>query len=145
MSSKKDLLAKATGNTFGLDLYINNSTKSSEPTKAKEVTKSKVVTKKEEIKSEEKQDVVVKSSEPKVETKKVEEKVEKRVEVEVEEKEPLRMISLRLPISLIEKLNQYSYVARETQKDVVVMALEKVFNSKEGKEILSEYDNIKKK
>ena len=139
MSSKKDLLSKATTNDFGMGLYINNTTKSStnEEPKKEEVIK--------EVKPIEEKKVVVKS-EPKKETPKKETpRVNEILPDNEEEKELLRMISLRLPVSLLEKLNQYSYVKRLTQKDVVVMALEKIFDSKEGKDIISEYNQIIRK
>lgn len=61
-----------------------------------------------------------------------------------EKKETKQMLSFRLPIGLIEKIDKYSYVARENKQDVIIKGLEKFFDSKESKDILSQYDEIKK-
>ena len=45
---------------------------------------------------------------------------------------------------IIEKIDKYAYVERETKQDTIIRAFEKFFNSKEVKEILSQYDSIKK-
>lgn len=136
MAISKEMLKKqATENredftALDLDLSLSNST-TPQPKKV-EVKEVKEVEPKKEIK---------------VETSKVESvKVEKESSKPKKEKktETLQMLSFRLPPEIIEKIDKYAYVERETKQDTIIRAFEKFFNSKEVKEILSQYDSIKK-
>lgn len=132
---KKELLAQASSNDFGLNLYIDNKSmgeKREEP-KKEVVSKPKVV------------EPLKETTTPKVSKNVVVNNKVDSIPTDEEEKEPTRMISFRLPESLFEKLKKYSYVARESKTDVVISALEKILDSKEGKELISQYDDIKKK
>ena len=89
----------------------------------------------------------VKEVEPKKEVKVADVKVEKessKPKKVVKKTEILQMLSFRLPPEIIEKIDKYAYVERETKQDTIIRAFEKFFNSKEVKEILSQYDSIKK-
>lgn len=136
MAISKEMLKKqATENredftALDLDLSLSNST-TPQPKKV-EVKEVKEVEPKKEVK---------------VETSKVESvKVEKESSKPKKEKktETLQMLSFRLPPEIIEKIDKYAYVERETKQDTIIRAFEKFFNSKEVKEILSQYDSIKK-
>lgn len=136
MAISKEMLKKqATENredftALDLDLSLSNST-TPQPKKI-EVKEIKKVEPKKEVK---------------VETSKVESvKVEKESSKPKKEKktETLQMLSFRLPPEIIEKIDKYAYVERETKQDTIIRAFEKFFNSKEVKEILSQYDSIKK-
>ncbi len=136
MAISKEMLKKqATENredftALDLDLSLSNST-TPQPKKV-EVKEVKEVEPKKEVK---------------VETSKVENvKVEKESSKPKKEKktETLQMLSFRLPPEIIEKIDKYAYVERETKQDTIIRAFEKFFNSKEVKEILSQYDSIKK-
>ena len=136
MAISKEMLKKqATENredftALDLDLSLSNST-TPQPKKV-EVKEIKEVEPKKEVK---------------VETSKVESvKVEKESSKPKKEKktETLQMLSFRLPPEIIEKIDKYAYVERETKQDTIIRAFEKFFNSKEVKEILSQYDSIKK-
>lgn len=136
MAISKEMLKKqATENredftALDLDISLSNST-TPQPKKV-EVKEIKEVEPKKEVK---------------VETSKVESvKVEKESSKPKKEKktETLQMLSFRLPPEIIEKIDKYAYVERETKQDTIIRAFEKFFNSKEVKEILSQYDSIKK-
>ena len=136
MAISKEMLKKqATENredftALDLDISLSNST-TPQPKKV-EVKEVKEVEPKKEVK---------------VETSKVESvKVEKESSKPKKEKktETLQMLSFRLPPEIIEKIDKYAYVERETKQDTIIRAFEKFFNSKEVKEILSQYDSIKK-
>ena len=136
MAISKEMLKKqATENredftALDLDISLSNST-TPQPKKV-EVKEVKEVEPKKEVK---------------VETSKVEGvKVEKESSKPKKEKktEILQMLSFRLPPEIIEKIDKYAYVERETKQDTIIRAFEKFFNSKEVKEILSQYDSIKK-
>lgn len=136
MAISKEMLKKqATENredftALDLDISLSNST-TPQPKKV-EVKEVKEVEPKKEVK---------------VETSKVENvKVEKESSKPKKEKktETLQMLSFRLPPEIIEKIDKYAYVERETKQDTIIRAFEKFFNSKEVKEILSQYDSIKK-
>ena len=85
---------------------------------------------------------------PKVEQPKEKVVVEKPkpiVEQKEEKKEnPKQMLSFRIPTNVIDDIDKYAYVERMNKQDVIIMALEKFFNSKDSKEVLSQYDKIKK-
>ncbi len=131
MAISKEMLKKqATENredfsALDLDLSLSNST-TPQPKKVEVKEVEKVETKKE---------VKVESV-----------KVEKESSKPTKEKktETLQMLSFRLPPEIIEKIDKYAYVERETKQDTIIKAFEKFFNSKEVKEILSQYDSIKK-
>lgn len=136
MAISKEMLKKqATENRedfTALDLDISLSNSTTPQPKQVEVKEVKEVEPKKEVK---------------VETSKVENvKVEKESSKPKKEKktETLQMLSFRLPPEIIEKIDKYAYVERETKQDTIIRAFEKFFNSKEVKEILSQYDSIKK-
>ena len=57
---------------------------------------------------------------------------------------PKKMLAFRIPNTTIDNLEKYSYITRLTKQDVITMALDNLFNSKEGKEIIKEFDKIQK-
>lgn len=118
MSSKLDKLKNATSGSF--DLYIDN-----KPQEVKEEVK--------EVKKVEQPKEVVSSVKPKPIIEKKEEKKES----------PKQMLSFRIPTDTIENIDKYAYVERMNKQDVIIKALEKFFSSKESKEILSQYDEIR--
>ena len=132
MAISKEMLKKqATENredfsALDLDLSLSNST-TPQPKKVEVKEVEKVEPKKVEVKK----DVV---------------KIEKEISKPKKEKktETLQMLSFRLPPEIIENIDKYAYVERETKQDTIIKAFEKFFNSKEVKEILSQYDSIKK-
>lgn len=85
--------------------------------------------------------------EPKADEPKIEPKVEKKDEsksslIEKPSHRKYKMLSFRLPDEIIENVEKYAYVERLQKQEVVMKAFNKFFNSKEGKEILSQYDQI---
>jgi len=123
MSSKLDKLKQATGGTF-TDLYVDN-----KPQEVKQEVKEVKETKKVE---QPKEKVSVEKPKPIVEHK------------EEKKESPKQMLSFRIPTNVIEDIDKYAYVERMNKQDVIIMALEKFFNSKDSKEVLSQYDEIKK-
>ena len=117
--NKKDLLKQATSNSF-TDLYVDNKPKEKE--EVKEVKQVKVEQPKKEV---------------------VKEEVKEQPKKEKKEN-PKQMLSFRIPTNVIEDIDKYAYVERMNKQDVIIMALEKFFNSKDSKDVLSQYDQIKK-
>lgn len=120
--NKKDLLKQATSNSF-TDLYVDNKPKEKE--EVKEVKQVKVEQPKKEV------------------VKVVKEEVKEQPKKEKKEN-PKQMLSFRIPTNVIEDIDKYAYVERMNKQDVIIMALEKFFNSKDSKDVLSQYDQIKK-
>ena len=129
--NKLDMLKQASNNAFE-DLYIDNKPKAELVVpkivneKPKEV---KDIPKVEEVKTTEIKEIsknpttkdIVKSMTP-----------------------PKKMLAFRIPNTTIDNLEKYSYITRLTKQDVITMALDNLFNSKEGKEIIKEFDKIQK-
>ncbi len=111
--SKVDLLRQASEGTFA-DLYVDNKPKE------KEITQTILQPQDNVVNIETKQEVVVK-----------------------DKKQVNKMLSFRLPLDLIDKLDKYSYVAREKKQDVIIKAFDKFLNSKDAKELIAEYESIK--
>lgn len=87
------------------------------------------------------------SNTPQQEPQVVEPKVEKKDEskstlIEKPSHRKYKMLSFRLPDEIIENVEKYAYVERLQKQEVVMKAFNKFFNSKEGKEVLSQYDQI---
>lgn len=132
MTSKIDLLKKASENSFN-DLYIDNKPKTISETQ-KEETIQPIV--KEVVKEEVKQEDA-----PKIEVKS---KQVKDNAVKESKNKNSKMLAFRIPNELNEDLDKYSYVARMTKQDVIIKAFEKFLSSQNAKDILSQYDDIKK-
>lgn len=86
--------------------------------------------------------------EPKQEESKKEEPKKEEPKQEIVEKKKsnrkYKMLSFRLPDEMIEMVDKYSYVSRLQKQEVVMKAFDKFFNTKESKEILSQYDELVK-
>lgn len=118
MKIKKEMLEEATKTNYGdLDLYLSNSSQP-QPSTKQEMKPAEIIVPKEET------------------------KVKSDVEAETPQ-EILKMISLRLPESLLDKIIKYSYVVRRTQKDVIIEGIKSIVESEEGQQIIAEYDKIK--
>lgn len=118
MKIKKEMLEEATKTSYGdLDLYLSNS---SQPKPKEEPTKTQTI----RIPMEKRE--------------KEERKIEKETPQEV-----LKMISVRIPEDLLDKVFKYSYVARKTQKDVIVEGIKSIVESDEGKKKIADYEKIK--
>ena len=127
---KADLLKQASNNTFD-DLFIDNKPKT-EPiiqTKVENTEKEGSIQKTWRTKTEEVKEIdnkptmkeIVKSMTP-----------------------PKKMLAFRIPNTTIDNLEKYSYITRLTKQDLITMSLDNFFNSKEGKEIIKEFDKIQK-
>lgn len=73
-----------------------------------------------------------------------------KVDANVERKElrgklnASKMLSFRLPLDLIDKLDKYRYVAREKKQDVIIKALDEFLDGEDAKKLIAEYDNLMK-
>jgi len=130
--SKVDLLKQASNNAFE-DLYIDNKPKA-------EVVIAKTIDEQPKVVIEEK---------PKAEV--IMPKEIKEVDKNPTMKEivksmtpPKKMLAFRIPNTTIDNLEKYSYITRLTKQDVITMALDNLFNSKEGKEVIKQFDELKK-
>ena len=112
--AKKDLLTQVMNNSFN-DLYLDNKPKTEDTQTISTQEKSKT------------EDINITKS--------------RKVELPEEGKEPLKMFSIRVPVSLTEKVKKYNYVNRITTTDIIIQALES-FLAKD-KNYLSEYDRLK--
>jgi len=129
--SKIDLLKQASNNTFE-DLYIDNKPK------AEVVIPKNIEVKPVEVKDSPKIDEV-KPTESKWVSKNPTTK-----DLVKSMKPPKTMLAFRIPNTTIDNLEKYAYITRLTKQDVITMALDNLFNSKEGKEIIKEFDKIQK-
>lgn len=55
-----------------------------------------------------------------------------------------KMLSFRLPTNIIENIDKYAYIQRMKKKDAIIMCFETFFNDNKVKDILKQYDNIKR-
>lgn len=111
--AKKELLTQVMNNSFN-DLYLDNKPKTEDT---------------QTISTQEKPKTEAINTKP------------RKVELPEAEKEPLKMFSIRVPVSLADKVKKYNYVNRITTTDIIIQALESYLAK--DKEYLSEYDRLK--
>lgn len=129
--SKVDLLKQASNNAFE-DLYIDSKSKT------EVITTKEIEKKSDEIKKELKEDAIITEEIKKIEKNPTMKEIVKSMTP------PKKMLAFRIPNTTIDNLEKYSYITRLTKQDVITMALNNLFDSKEGKEVIKQFDELKK-